>query len=1070
VSAQPLPTTGQWWFPVSYAQQRLWFLDQLAPGNSFYNMCGTVRLQGGLDASLLERALNEVMRRHEILRTRFDLLEGEPVQIVDPSLLIGLKRVDLTSLPAAGRLQAAVEIANNEVRQPFDLRRGPLLRASLIDLDRVDQVFVLVMHHIVGDAWSTGVLFGELDALLTAYRQGRSSPLPELGIQYADYAVWQREWLQGEVLERELGYWRQRLADLPVLMLPTSRPRPSVASYAGGYELIRLPVTLSRKLKELSQRESVTLFMTLVGAFQLLLHRYTGQPEVVIGTPIAGRSRAELEPLIGCFVNSLVLRLDLSGAPDFRELLRRVREMTVGAYSHAELPFERLVEEQQPERDLSRNPLFQVMFQLLQSGPGGGRGTTAGGEGSLALQRGTTALDLTCNLWEEGEQIVGTLDYSSELFDAAMVARLVRHYETLLESIVAHPAERVWQLQLLTDAERQKLVGEWNATSQPIPELCVHQLVEQQAEWQPAAVAVEYEGGSLCYGELNARANRLARYLRQRGVGRGTLVGLFVERSLEMMVALVGILKAGAAYVPLDPSYPDERIAFLLEDSQAPLVVTQSHLASHLAGGASQPIYLDQQETEIQAQPDGNLEPWAEPSSLAYVLYTSGSTGKPKGVQIEHRAVVNLLASMQLEPGFSSQDRMLAVTTLCFDIAGLELFLPLLTGGTVIVASRATASDPHRLIQELACSRATVMQATPASWRMLVEAGWSGQPGLRIWCGGEALSRRLANDLLARGTEVWNLYGPTETTIWSAVHRVDKGSDAIPLGHPIANTSLYVLDPCLQPVPVGVPGELCIGGAGVARGYWGRDELTSQRFVANPFAEDWTGRIYRTGDAVRFGETGAIEFLGRADHQVKIRGFRVELGEVESALRQCDGITEAVALVRQDQTGDSRLIAYVQALDAPSLQIEPLRTELKKRLPDYMIPSNFVVISSFPLTANGKINRTALDTGIEMNTPGRHERLLPRSPLENTIGSIFAEVLGIQEIGVHDDFFNLGGNSLLVVKAISRLSGAFELNLPVQLFFELRTVAKLAMHIESTLIEEIEALPEEGVESILRVL
>ncbi|TML83112.1 MAG: amino acid adenylation domain-containing protein [Actinobacteria bacterium] len=899
--------------PLSFAQQRLWFLDQLAPGNPFYNVPAANRFHFGLNVAVLERALSEIVRRHESLRTRFAVADGHPVQLVEEAAQVELPVLDLSRLPVAEREQEAVRLATEEAREPFDLERGPLLRARLVRLGPADWVFLLTIHHIACDGWSLGILFQELAALYEAFALGRPSPLPELPVQYPDFALWQREWLQGEVLERQLAYWRDRLASLPVLRLPTDRPRPAVQQYRGAYHSFTLPAPLVSGLRTLASREEATLFMVLLAAFKALLGRYSGQEDMVVGAPIAGRGRAELEPLIGFFVNSLVLRTDLSGDPSFRELLSRVRQSALGAYSHQDLPFEMLVEELQPERDASRNPLFQVTLQLLNQPT-----IAPAGEGSgLQVQRGTAIFDLAATMAESADGLVASLEYDTDLFDADTIARLAGHYRTLLEAVAADAETPLSRLPLLTVRERHQLLVEWTATDHDYAsEETVDALFAAQARATPHAPAVRFAAERRSYAELESDANRLARQLRALGVGRDTLVAVCLERSVELVVALLAVLKAGGAYVPLDPTYPRERLGFMLGDSGAPLLLSSERLLACLPDELPQLILLDRGPPQPAPDDDGALTPLADPESLAYVMYTSGSTGRPKGVMVTHRALSNHMLWMQDSFPLGADDRVLQRTPFSFDASVWEFFASLLAGAELVLAPperHQGGDDVVRLVSE---NSITVLQLVPSLLRLvLAEPGLEACAGLRrVFCGGEGLPARLVDDFSSLvDAELVNLYGPTEGCIDATFHRCRPGEGRrfAPIGRPIANMRVYVLDDRREPVPVGVPGELYLGGDGLARGYWNRPELTAERFVPDPFDDDAEARLYRTGDLVRWLPDGNLEFLGRADEQVKLRGYRIELGEIASLLREHPGVSDAAVVVRDVGPADERLTAYL---------------------------------------------------------------------------------------------------------------------------------------------------------------
>ncbi|MBD2741475.1 non-ribosomal peptide synthetase [Coleofasciculus sp. FACHB-1120] len=1041
-------------FPLSFAQQRLWFFDQLDPGNTSYNISAAVRVKGTLDAIALEQSLNAIIQRHEVLRTAFTTVNGQPVQVITPDFKFTLPLIDLRSLSNTEREQAVRQFATAEAQKPFDLTQAPLLRVRLLHLNEFEYVVLFTMHHIVSDGWSMGIFIQELVTFYKAFAcrdeiNCVSTLLPELSIQYADFAVWQRQWLQGEVLEAQIAYWKKQLGgNLPVLDLPTDRPRPAVQTFQGAEEKFVLSKALIEELTKVGQQQGATLFIVLLAAFKTLLYRYTGQEDILVGSPIANRNRAELEGLIGFFANTLVLRTDLANNPTFKELLGRVREVALGAYSHQDLPFEKLVEVLQPNRDLSRNPLFQVLF-ALRNVPTQTLELPGVRLSLEEMESQTARFDFVLNLAQESEGLTGIFEYNKNLFDASTIQRMAGHFQTLLESIVANSDRAISTLPFLTQPEQHQLLWEWNNThTNDSPDRCLHELFEEQAERTPDAIAVVFDNQQLTYAELNTKAHQLAHHLQKLGVKPEVLVGICVERSLEMVIGLLGILKAGGAYLPLDPAYPPERLAFMLEDAQVPVLLTQKRLLNLLPSQNAQVVCLD---SDWGNQQIHSQNPIPNPSNLAYVIYTSGSTGRPKGVQISHACVVNFLISMRQKLGINQLDILLAVTSLSFDIAALEIFLPITVGSRVVVVSREIASDGAQLLTTLTDSGATIMQATPATWRMLLAAGWQGNKNLKILCGGEALPRQLAAQLLVRGDRLWNLYGPTETTIWSTIHLVES-RDAISIGRPIANTQVYILDRSLQPVPVGVTGELYIGGKGLSRGYLNRPELTAEKFIANPFLDqsEKSELLYKTGDLARYLPNGELEYLGRIDHQVKVRGFRIELGEIEAVLSQHPAVQQAVVIAREANSSDKNLLAYVVPMPAEAATTPAqLRSFLKEKLPDYMVPSAFVLLEAIPLTPNGKIDRRALpepDT-----TRPELERIFvsPRTAMEEVVAGIWTQVLGLQQVGVCDRFFDLGGHSLLATQVMSRLREAFQVELPLRYLFESPTVAGLAERIET---------------------
>jgi amino acid adenylation domain-containing protein len=896
----------------------------------------------------------------------------------------------------------------------------------------------------VFDEWSLGVFQRELTELYACFLRKEQSPLRELPVQYGDYAVWQRNWLRDEMLQTQLEYWKENLkGSLPVLELPADRPRPNVQTHNGTTASLLLSADLTEKLNTLSRRQGVTLFITLMSAFQVLLMRYTGQEDLLVGTPVANRNRAEIEGLIGCFINTLVMRNDLSGNPSFLELMTRVQDKALSAYSHQDMPFEKLVQELNPERDLSRGPILQVLFSFLNTRTE--PVTFPGLEVTRIKAEGSEAkVDLSLYAIEVAEGISCTFEYNTDLFDAERIQRMLQHLQVLVENIVRDPSRRLSELEILTPAERQQLVVDYNQTHMDFADCTtLHALFEQQARRSSDAIALQFEGERLSYRDLDERANQLARHLKSLGVGPDTLVGLFHERSLNMMVALLGILKAGGAYVPLDPSFPEDRLSYMVENSGMRVLVTQKALDGLLPVRPPSVVRLDSDWPLISALDAGRLtQTNACPHNLAYVLYTSGSTGKPKGVEIEHSAIVNLLLSMRREPGISAADTLLAVTTLSFDIAGLELYLPLICGGRVVIASREDVHDPARLIRRMEESRCTVMQATPTTWRSLIHAGWNGSPMLKILCGGEAFPPDLAQQLKSRCGELWNMYGPTETTVWSTICEIAAVNGPVPIGKPIANTQVFVLDPNRNLQPVGVAGELYIGGAGVARGYLNRPELTAERFVASPFQAN--ERLYRTGDLARWLPNGKLECLGRIDNQVKIRGFRIELDEVEAVLSRHPGVQQCVVAASDETSGDKKLAAYYVAKSNKPIDVIGLREHMKHSLPDYMIPTIWMALPSLPLTPNGKIDRKALPRVEQQQIAPSGDHVSPRTATEKTLARIWEEVLDVRNAGAHDDFFALGGHSLLAVNLINESERVFGIRFPLLTLFHSPTIAEFA--------------------------
>ncbi|GAK55073.1 NcpA protein [Candidatus Vecturithrix granuli] len=1032
--------------PLSFAQQRLWFLHQFEEEQrGLYNVSKAFQLHGRLDIQALEQNVSAIVRRHEVLRTSFAMHNGDPVQTILTDARVPFSIRDLQDLSPQEQADSVQHFAVQEAQRPFDLEQGPLLRVLLLRVAPTDHVVVLTIHHIVSDAWSTGILFQELAHIYQAWVTGEPVSLPDLPIQYADFAVWQRNWLQGDRLERLTAYWKNQLEAIPpILELSIEHPRPAIQSFQGKTLRFSLNAALCQKLTTLSQQAGATLFMTLLAAFVSLLARYSGSNDIVVGSPIANRRHPALESLIGFFVNTLVLRVNVAENPTFLDVLQQVRKVTLEAYDHQDLPFERLVEVLQPERNLHSSPLFQVMF-VFQNAPKTHMELSGLTVKSLEFDPGIAKFDLTLGFIEtEHGTLDGTIEYATDLFDAETITRMIGHLQTILTGIVQDPQKYISDLPLLTQAERQQILEQWNDTHVSYAEQgFLPELFEAQVQHTPDATAVVFNNTPLTYQELNQRANHVAHYLRSLGVGPEVLVGIFVERSLEMMVGLLGILKAGGAYVPLDPEFPQARLQFMIDNSGVSVLLTQKALEKKLPSNQSQKVFLDADWENIAVTSEGNLVHGLHGANLAYVIYTSGSTGLPKGVQISHNALRNFLLFMRQQLGVTARDALLAVTTLSFDIAGLELFLPLIAGGTVVLADRETTLDGRRLSERLEQCGVTVMQATPATWRLMLASGWRNTAELRALCGGEALPRDLAAQLLNGVASLKNLYGPTETTIWSSLHQVTSSDQTIPIGRPIGNTQFYILDASFTPTPVGVAGELYIGGAGLARGYFKRPDLTAEKFVPHPLSSVPGERLYKTGDQVRYLPDGNIEFLGRRDDQVKIRGFRIELGEIETALSEYPAIRQAVVVVQGDDLQSKRIAAYLVPQDN-SVSIETLQGFLKEKLPDYMIPSVFVFLDALPLTPNGKIDRRALPSPGSERPRLQAQYVAPRTPVEDLLIGIWSDLLELEHIGIHDDFFQSGGHSLLGTQLISRISQTFGIHLPLRVLFDRPTVAGLA--------------------------
>lgn len=1029
--------------PVSFSQRRMWFVQQFEPQGTAYNMPFALRLKGPVNHLRLAQALAALIKRHEAFRTSFSFRGGEPVQVVSQHVSSYFHEVDLRDLPLERRVPETIRLFREESQRPFDLQSGPLFRFLLVQLDAEDHALLWLVHHAICDQWSAGIMSRELAMLYRAQLRGEQARLAPLPIQYADFAAWQRAYYTPERLNAQLDYWRQKLAGISSLSLPTDWPRPARQTFRGSRVTATLSASTVAALKQLTIRTGATQFMVLLACFKLLLRRYSGQEDIAVGSPIANRTRVATESLVGTLVNTLVMRTDLSGDPTFNDLIGRVRDTALEAYAHQDLPFEQLVEEIVGNRDPGQSPLVQVLFNVPNA-PMNDFVLDGLQYELFDFDYGSAQFDLSLSVETEIFRRVD-LSYSTDLFSERTAEQLLGHYVRLLERVVRSPNRSISEYTLLDQVESQTVLESWNQTAvQYDLSLRAHELVTERARYAPSAIALRMGRQAITYGELELLSNRLAHYLRARGVGRETIVGVCLERSTEMVVALLAIMKADAAYVPLDPAFPPDRLQFMVEDANPLLVITQQKLVELLPNARDRLACLDELHAEISAYPSDRLPVCRDrsPSDLAYVLYTSGSTGKPKGVEIPHRALTNFLFSMLKVPGCAQHDTLLAVTTLSFDIAGLELYLPLIAGACVYIASTEEARDAQLLRQRILACKPTIMQATPATWRMLIEAGWTGLSGLKILCGGEALPRELANDLLQRCAELWNVYGPTETTIWSTLDRITDQTSAITIGRPIANTRVYVLDQRLRPVPVGVAGELFIGGDGVARGYRNRAELTRERFISSPFVRG--DRLYRTGDLARFQPDGRLVHLGRLDFQVKIRGFRIELGEIETALRTHSAVQQAIVTARADRSGVNELVAYI----VPGGEVTPtpteLREHLRKSLPSYMLPSYFMFLAKLPLTSNNKTDVRALPAPTSEHQAVDTPRVPPRTELEMQLAVLWQQVLGVSQIGIHDNFFELGGHSLKAAQLFADLELVFGKRLPLNELYRAPTIASMA--------------------------
>ncbi|MBW4617798.1 MAG: amino acid adenylation domain-containing protein [Cyanosarcina radialis HA8281-LM2] len=1079
--------------PLSFAQQRLWFLHEFDPDNAFYNEPIAVKLQGSVNITALEQSLDRIVSRHQALRTNFSTVDGQPIQIIRPSLTILVAVTNLQELSASEQQNAIAQIVISETHQPFDLTEDPLLRVRLLQLNETENVLLLVAHHIVFDGWSLGVLVRELAEFYKSFSRNIPLSLPELPIQYADFAIWQRQWLQGEVFDRQLAYWQEQLQDLPILELPTDKPRSPVQNFCGAKYFFNLSLELSESLKNLSQQTDTTSFMTLLAAFQVLLHRYAAQDEIVVGTVIANRNRPEIEPAIGVFVNTLVLRTYLGDNPTFRQLLARVKEVTLEAYAHQDLPFEKLVEALNPERNLSRSPLFEVMFALnnaplppleldgLQMTP-------------LDIDPGIAKFDLDLSLTETEAGLAAAVEYDTDLFSAQTIARMMSHWQTLLASIVSNPEQHIADLPLLTDVERQWLLVEWSGREgdgemgrwgdgemgrEGDGEMgrwgdgenysCIHQLFEAQVEKTPNAIAVVLEEEHLTYQELNERANHLAHYLQQLGVKPEVLVGICVERSLDMVVGILAILKAGGAYVPLDPSYPQERLAFMLADSQAPVLLTQSHLVTTLPKHNAQVVCLDTEDVGAQCNSPGGHGfasaplPTQNPTNLAYVIYTSGSTGQPKGVMVEHRSLVDAYLAWEKAYQLRSLHTHLQMANFSFDVFAGDLVRALCSGGKLVLCPRDFLLSPRELYDLMRREGVDCAEFVPVVLRHLIQyladTGQNLDFMRLLACGSDSWYVReyqKFQQFCGADTRLINSFGVTEATIDSAYFESPllelAAEQLVPIGRPFTNTEIYILDARSQLVPIGVFGELYIGGVGVARGYRDRPELTAANFIPHPFSAEAGARLYRTGDLARWLPDGNIEFRGRVDYQAKIRGYRIELGEIEAFIQEYPAVKEVAALVREDTPGEKHLVAYI----APNLNLADLRVFLTEKLPSQMMPSSFVFLDSLPLTPNGKIDRRALPIPDRLELPGSFAP--PRNSIEAALSEIWSEVLNLPQVGISDNFFELGGDSILTIAVISKADRQGLRLTPKQLF-QYQTIAELALVVDTA----PEIVAEQGV-------
>ena len=1070
--------------PLSFGQERLWFVEQLNPGGSAYNIPAAVWLDPQTDLGMLEASLGEVVRRHESLRTVFRQQAGRPIQLIEPPRPVRIPLIDLGELGEAASRAEISRLAAEEAGRGFDLTLGPLMRASVARVGDGRQLLLLTMHHIISDGWSMSVLVNEMKSVYEAYAAGRISPLKELKIQYADYAIWQRERMSGESLERELDYWEEHLRGAPrMIELPTDRPRGAEMNRQGKVVIIELDEEVSEGVRKVSREEGATLYTALMAGLKALLSRLSGQAEITLGTPVAGRSRVEMERMIGFFVNTLALRTEVRGGESYRELLRRVREVVIEGQAHEEAPFEKVVERLQPERSLSHTPLFQVMFSLQTLQTEKREAAAASPERSDEL--GTAAkFDLNFALVDTGRGVTGSLAFRTDLFDDESAVRIARRFKTLITSVANNPDRKLSEISLLTDEERRLLLVDWNDTRAEYPlQHCLHNLVDIQAQKSPDAFAIVSDEESLTYRELCGRSNRLARRLRGLGARPGDMIALRAFRSVEMVVGMLGILKAGGCYVPIDPAYPQARISFMLEDTGAPIILTQASLLDSTPQTAARIVCLDRDWPETDVESDGETAETATAESMAYVIYTSGSTGKPKGVMVSHRAICNHLHYRQSVYPLGESDRFLQKASIAFDISVWEIFGALISGACLVPARQDGQQDSRYLVDLIARRSVTTAHFGPSALQAVLDEKDIAKCGSlkRVFCGGEPLPPHVKEKFHALlDSEVYIQYGPTEAAVDVAFWRAERGDKRriLPIGRPMANTQIYILDSRNQPLPVGMPGELHISGECLANGYLNRPELTAEKFTPNPFSEQPGRRLYKTGDLCRYLPGGEIEFIGRKDGQIKLRGYRIELGEIENALAGAPRVKEAVVEARQNKNGEKRLVAYVVS-DGVRVESVELKGYLSERLPEYMVPGVYVELEELPVTANGKIDRRRLPE------PEADERqyVEPSGEVERAVAEIWAEALGVERVGAEDDFFELGGHSLMAARVISRVRERFRIEVPLRDVYQRPTVANMARLIEATsdggrdemgemamVLDQLEGLAQEEVDALLKQL
>lgn len=1035
-------------FPVSSGQKRLWFIENLEHGSLAYPIPLDYKIKGEIDLTIFEQSINELINRHAILRTTIPTIEGIPVQKISPNYSFRLEVVNLEELPENEKLRVAERYSHENETHIFDLSSGPLFIGKLLKISSNEYTFLLNFHHVITDGWSIQILLEELGLIYTALKQQKSVNLPTLPVTYADFAIWQNEWLEGEGCQKQISYWKNELKGAPdLLQLPMDFRRPKNNTYDGDEICLILDESVTEKLQQFSRNNNVSIFVTLLSAFNTLLTRHVTQEEFIIGIPIAGRIHRELESLCGMLINNFPLRITPKEQMTFFELLEHCKAKFFQAYDHQELPMDRIVEELKVTRHGNISPLFQVMFNLLNMFDQ--EISLAGSMMEMVdRRRHISQFDLSLDIYESKKTLRCVFIFNTNLFKRERIERMAGHFSELVNSLLSDPGQNIRKIPILSSAEKKLILKDWNETTTTFPkDKCVHQLFEEQVLKTPEAVAVQDDNLTLTYRELNNKANKLARHLHQKGASEGSFVGVFLDRNVDLLVGLLAILKAGCTYIPLDPIYPKDRLALILEDSQPVLLLTEMKLLNSLPETIARNIFIEEIENyHHESEENANFN--VTSNHAAYLIYTSGSTGKPKGVMIEHRSMVNFLASMGKKPGIIASDVMLAITTISFDIAGLELFLPILNGSRIVITTQETSMNPELLIKKIEECQPTFLQATPVTFRMLNSTSWTGSKKLKILCGGEALPKELALDLISKCGELWNMYGPTETTVWSTVEKVTVDhADRIGyvnLGRPIDNTTIYVLNSEFQPAPLGIPGELFIGGDGLARGYHNLPELTREKFLPDPFSEIEGSRMYRTGDLVVQTEDGKLEFLNRVDSQVKIRGFRIELGEIESAISQFPSIRDNVVVVREDTPGDQRIIAYIIRKLEIDTDISELRMFLKTKVPDYMVPSSFVFIEQFPLTPNGKIDRKAFPRPEDNQQDSKITHVEPQTEMERKLALIWCEVLKVNRIGIDEGFFDIGGHSMLAITLMIKIEKELGIRFPLSTLFNNSTIREMA--------------------------